>query len=848
MGARRERLRTAALLSLSVPTLAMALQVDRTLAPRHPPPVHREGAMAAAPPLRLKPALRIERVPTPARRPARPFPEPTQALVVSLKVNAVQQDERIAHMTASGAFLLPRAGLDAVLPIPADVALHEIEGEEYVALASLPGARVTFDERTLTLEVVLPARQFPAQRFDLASPPVPVDLAPSPRSGSLTYRLGYAAVEGGSGTVTLAADAAGQWGDWIARNRSFHARSDEETLSMRLETQLIRDDRANMRRLILGDANLPPLSLGSGSGLGGITFAKAYQLSPYFIRQPGVGYSGLVDFPSEVDFYVGNTLVMRQRVGPGPFDIQNFTYYGGQRDVRVVVRDMFGREQSIAYPFYFATQGLAAGLHDYSYQAGWLRRPAVSGNPEYGPFAVAAFHQYGFTDALTLGARAEATRARINAGPDLFYRSERFGVWGLHAAASRDREGGRDGHAVSFSHAFQRGEFTSQVIGQRFSDGYRLLNEADTPRTPLSDLSATVGMASSRYGSVGLNFTRLALREGEALLPGLPVEAGRTVTRAVALTYSRQLAGRFNLTMVLRRRLGEPAGNEVFAGIQYLPGREQSVNLTVNRDVAGARTTALHWSNEVPRGEGLAWLVGVQHQETAEGDSRLFAPRLDWYTRWGTLSAEATRVQSSSGPGSSAYSLALAGSLLAVGGHVMASRPVSDGFAVAEIFPPLEGVRVYENNQEIGRTDARGRILLPNITSYANNFVSIQDKDVPIEYSIEKIGRTFSPALRSGTLVPFAVELVRTVTGSFRYRAAGQRRPLEYHLVVVSAGERTFEMPTGKEGAFYVENLPAGRHRARVEIAGTSCEFVLEVPATESTEIALGDVDTCDVP
>lgn len=843
MAARRRRLRAAAASSLLVPSLAAALQIERELAPREA--LRHAAPPDAATPLFLRPALRIERLaPAPAAAP-RPFGEPTQEVVVSLKVNGVPKDERIARMTAGGAFLLPRAEIESALPLAAGAAVHEIEGEAYVALASLPGVKVSFDERTLTLDVVVPASQFPAQRFDLTAPPVPVDLHSTEPSALVTYRAGYAGTEGGSGTLSLALDAAAQWGDWILRNRSFHARTSEETLSIRQETQLLRDDRANLRRLVVGDASLPGLALGSAAGIAGLTFAKAYILSPYFVRQPRAGYSGIVDFPSQVDFYVGNTLVMRQRVAPGPFDIQNFTYFGGQRDVRVVVRDMFGREQTIAYPFYFASQGLAAGLHDYSYQAGWLRTVGIDGSPDYGRFALAAFHQYGFSDALTLGVRAEATRSRVNGGPDMVYRTERFGLFGLRAAASHDRDERRDGHAVSFSHAFQRNELSTQVIAQRFSEGYRLLGE-ERAATPLSDLTASVGMSSAAYGSVSLAFTRLELREGIDPIEGLP--ASERLTRSVALSYSKHLGRGLNLTAVARKRLGEPGGHEFFAGLQYLPGGDQAANLTVNRDLAGTRTTALQWSNQVPRGEGLAWLVGLQRQQSAEGDARLFAPRLDWYTRWATVSAEATRLEGGAAASATAYSLALSGSLLGVGGHFMASRPVADSFAVAEIVPPIEGVRVYENNQEIGRTDARGRILLPNITSYANNFVSIDDKDVPIEYSIGKVGRTFSPVLRSGTRVPFAVERVRTFTGTFHYRVGGERRPLEYHLVVVSAGERRFEVASAREGAFYVENLPAGRHRAEVELRGRRCEFTLVVPQTPATEIVLGEVDTCDAP
>lgn len=807
-----------------------ALEIDRNL--RDAPVVKAAAVPAPRPsdplPLRLTNAL--------ARTPGvRPYPRATQPLIVALSVNADAKGERLARMTSEAEFLLRREDVEEIGGMPPDAAVFDIEGEAYVELRAIPGMRAKFDEKALNLELTLPPEGFPRQRFDLTTRLAESDIDTPAQSALLNYRLGYAGVRGaGGGNLSLAAEAAVAWRGWLFRNQSFHSHSSADTTSIRLETQAIRDDRENLRRLVVGDNVTPGLVLGSSVPFAGLTLSKAYALSPYLPRQPTVGYRGLAEFPSQVDFYVGNTLVLRQRVAPGPFDIQNFTYYGGQRDVRVVIRDVFGREQSIAYPFYFATRGLAAGLHDYSYQAGWVRAGLGTLSNDYGRFAFSAFHQYGFTDHWTLGLRTEGTARMVNGGGDAFLRTERLGVWALHAAASHDRDRDRAGHAVSFSHSFLRGEISTQVIWQAFSRHYAILSAGVEPRLPRRDFSLNLGYATPALGSLNLGFTRLQLHD-------------EPVAQSVSATYSRPFLARFNLFATLRRQLSEPRGTEVFVGVQYLPRNSQTAHLSASRDLQGVRTSSLQWGNQTPRGEGLGYSVNLQRQEVGDDTTHLVAPRLEWHTRAGTLGAEVTHLAGLSSGSTTGYSLALSGALVMASGRFDVSRPVADSFAIVEIEPPLAGIMVYENSQEVGRTDARGRVLLPNLASYANNFASIKDKDVPIEYSIDKVGKSFSPSFRSGTLVPFRIERLRTFTGRLRYVMGGVTLPLEFHLVVVEAAGRTIELPTGKNGEFYAENLPAGRSRARVQLQGSRCEFTIDVPAVQETFVALGDIMTCHV-
>jgi outer membrane usher protein len=762
------------------------------------------------------------------------FPRATTPLVAAVTVNAVARGDKFVRMSEAREFLLKSEDFLELQPLPAGVPTYEIEDELYVSLADVPGARVSFDEAELAIDVRLPAASFPRQVHDLGSSTLAVDVTQSHASFLLNYRLGYSGTEGQpGGTMSLVTEAALAAGGWLLRNQSSQSRTEHDTTSLRLETQAIRDDRANLRRLTLGDAVTPAVALGSAVPIGGITFAKAYQLAPSYVPQPLLGFRGVADFPSEVDLYVGGVLISRQRVAPGPFELQNFHYNAGRRDVRVVVRDIFGRETSLDYPFYFSTEGLAAGLHDYSYQAGWLREGFGTPDDHYGPAAFSAFHRYGFDDHWTAGLRAEAMAARANAGPDVFYRSDRFGSFAAHAGFSRDRDTARSGHALSFGHSFQAGDFTSELTYQAYSDGYSPLRAGDAPKLPRRDFNVVLGYARPQWGSFNVGYQNLDT-------PDQPL------TRAVAFSWTRPFLERFSVLATVRRLL-DGGGYETFLSLQYRPRADTTVNLAHLRDAKGAQSESVQVSNEQPRGEGWAYSVAAQRDTSDAGSGHSVTPRLEYQGRRGVIAAEVTSLASPGARVANLYSLSWAGALVALDGNVVASRPIVESFAIVKLDPPLEGVRVYANSQEVGRTDARGRILLPEIASYTTSFASINDKDVPIDHSIDRAGKSFSPSYRSGTLVPFAVARIRSVVGTLAYSRGGARMPLEYRLATVLAGDRPVELPTARGGEFYVEGLPAGRLAATVEIDGTPCEFTLDVPASEESIIHLGEVFTCDV-
>lgn len=754
---------------------------------------------------------------------------------VALVVNGVRQGEIFAKITAGGDFLLSVADLEARR-------VRGLEGErvrlgsagEFLRLTTVPGARTAFDERNLVLSVTLPARFFEGREFNLGSQPNPDALRTRDTSAFLNYRLGQYRAKGAASAWSLNTESALRVWEILLRNESAHFRSDGSTRSIRMQSQAIFDDRDNARRLTVGDFTAASGVLGAMLPLGGVAFAKDYRLTPYLVYQPTASYSGAVTQPSEVEVSVGGLPVFRQRLAPGPFSLQNLSYYGGRRNVSVVVRDALGREQTVDFPYYFTDQALAPGLHDYGYYAGWLRRGIGIDSNDYRTLAAAFIHRYGVSDRLTLGLRGEASSGRFNAGPLATLRFERLGMLNAAVSASHEQERGRSDWAGQLAYEFQSGGFNARFGARRYGDDYVLANPLAGLGLVRHDANAGVGYGNSRLGTIDLDFTRIAPRDAAA-------------QRTVGATYSRSLFGRMSLFGTWRRRLEGDAGNEFFVGLFYSPGPDQTVSI-LHTEQASSSTSVAQLGRSVGPGEGLGYRISLESSRGEGPDTWRAAPFVEYASRFGTVSAGLRNEYAGSERLSSTRSLALQGGLTWVGGSFHTSRYIHDSFGLVALSPPLPGIRVYQNNQLIGRTDARGELAIQNLGAFLDNQIAIEDKDVPIAYSIDRTSVVISPPFRSGSLVAFRLERVIAVAGRLVLRSAAAMRPLEYHQASVLVGAREIAFPTGTGGEFYLENAAPGTYRGSVKTAAGTCAFEITVPESPLAVVEIKEPIFCELP
>lgn len=572
----------------------------------------------------------------------------------------------------------------------------------------------------------------------------------------------------------------------------------------------INDRDANVRTMI-GDRLVNSDFLGGSITMGGLSYFRDFALDPYFIRNPGLNYSGAVSTPSTLDVYSNGRLVRRVALPPGQFQLNDLPVPTGSNNTRFVIRDAFGRERELGSQFFYFTSGLLKpGLHDFSYNLGSRRDDLANKSWGYDTPVFLGHHRYGFSDSVTAGLRMEGGWGLVSGGPSFSFLLP-LGEMELASAASNER--GRNGGAAFLGYSY---------IDRRFSLGSSVKVQSEHyATTSLSSKKARSWLESGVYLAFPVtDLTTVNLRYAFADSSQTGLEhrvqwyTGTRLTRI--LTF---LAGTSYDLKGGSRSLGFNAGLNFNLG-------EVGGSLSYQYDDAKGKGT-LDFRKSLPIGPGYGY--GLQASTRGDIDS-LF----QYQTSFGRYEANYNRLDGQQGS-----RLSAAGGLAFIDSSVQFTRPVQDSFALIKV-PGLSGVRGYLNNLEVGTTDSKGQLFVPNLLSYYGNNLGISKKDLPFSYNVDITDKIVSAPYRGGALVEFAAARIQRVLGKTVIESAGKSIiPKHGQLTITGLGQAA-DSPLGNDGEFYFENLKSGRFQAQIETRDSTCDFVLEVPAIDDETIELG--------
>jgi outer membrane usher protein len=724
---------------------------DGAARPPAPPPAPLAGPPAPAPSRPPRPVERTQVVPPtfapgpvePPRRVLRRDPvEPPVTgdgwrewvLAVTLNGQEVSRGSLAAEEPGSGRLALPVAQLRLwrVRVEPAKVLT--LQGEPFLPLDAIPGARVAVDRATLALTLDLPAAAF--ETFELAEGGEPAPPPSSATGAFLDYDLAGTLGEGVQERVDGLIEAGLFVPAGVLTTSALLEDATGHPDLVRLETRLFRDLPERRASLRLGDGLTGGGSFAAPVRFGGLQWATNFATDPSFVTFPLPAIGGLAEQTSVIDVLIDNLKRSTGEVPPGPFSFRNLPVVTGAGEVQLRVTDLLGRERVLTQPYYVSARNLKEGLHEYSYEAGLERRRYGEESFDYGDALVAATHRYGLSDRLTaeLHGEAQLDRQALVAGGTL-----RLGLFGTVTAglgASHDGEEG-GGLMGQLAYEYQAQRWSLGARTRLMSDGWSELGgRGDVERTDQLNLGLDLGAA----GRIGLLLANEERRRSDdrtvaaaswslPIGPGsLFVSAGQTFRPdhdlAVTASYTLPLGERTSLSAEARLR-----------------DERQSARLQARR-TRGASDL------------GLDWRVGAE-----VGDApRSYDARLSWQAEQGAVDLEAESFDDDA-----RLRLGLSGSLALVDGTLKASRRLGQAFGLVDV-PGFPNVRVYLDNREAGRTDADGRLLLPGLRPYEVNRVRLELDDLPLEAAIERPEAAAVPFDRSGVLIGFPVDRRRQAT------------------------------------------------------------------------------------
>jgi outer membrane usher protein len=739
-----------------------------------------------------------------------------QRAFLNFTVNGIACGIVVAIVRPSDVLLQPRDLEKAGLNLD-KVRRITIGKETFVSLAALaPAFAYKFNQRTLAIAVTASASSFNPTSLDLTAG-APKDMVfQSNPAGFLNYSVTTSNFDSLSGFFEggVSLDQLLFYSGLVLDNTSDLIRG---------LTNVTWDDRKDMRRLTLGDIALNAPVLGGGPFIGGLTLQKNFSLDPYFIHFPTQSISGSVTSPSTAYVYRNGVLIRQVRLAPGQFNLSQIPGLSGVSNTQVVIRNAFGGSQVINAPFYAGATLLRPGLSSYQYSVGELRNNVGTTSWEYGPLALSANHDLGLTSWFTPGYRLEATGELISGGPE-FTIGLPFGIAQLALAASADSHQG-SGAAASFFYQYISPGIGADMQFQWMSPHYANLSLPPTLDRPIIQENSSI---SYNYGKLALGLQHIYSRERDAT-------GGDSVLHQILATLFFTLSERLSLSVTLGHALpgNELPANEAFVGLSYYLGNTTTAMVSYTHQQSESSAVG-SLQKGLPYGPGYGYLLQAQG---GSNGSQQQAAMFQYQTNKGYYEGDYYHLgDQDSG------SLTAAGGIIAIGQRVFLTRPVQNGFALVRV-PGVRHVECEWSNQPVGTTDKNGDCLYPNLLPYYGNQIGIDERDIPLNYSVGATQKVVAVPYRGGTVIKFPVHKIHQIIGKLTVIAGSKK-------IIPADGQITLDSkpkevsPIGDGGEFYFEDVPIGTFRALVEYKGGTCSFDLVVPRFEEPLHNMGNI-TC---
>jgi outer membrane usher protein len=744
--------------------------------------------------------------------------------ILTLVINEVRHGESVVLLTSDDAFLiddeLRRAG------VTIDGARTErFRDLTFVSLRSL-GIRFTASEAEMEIRLSVATDLLGTTRIDLGRRRAPEGVVHQDRNSAFLNYAFHGSADLDRADPEARGDAFAEagvrlGGALIASTVTIPT----DSYPVRGPSNVRWDNRDKLRRVTLGDDVATTSGLGGNAFVGGIHIARSFDLDPYLTTAPGLDLRGEVLVPSTAEIYVDGALVKRIELPPGSYDLRNVPATSGAVDTRVVLRDPLGRSQEVASNFYLPSGVLRPGLSDYALSLGFRREDLNIASFSYGEPVALGRYRRGLADRFTAGVHAEASLALASGGAAMTT-SSRLGQLELEVDASVERAHGGVAAALAWAYLGQRSG--GSVAVRTMSSHYATLALDAAADRPLVESQLNASHSFDRRVSSSLQL-RGAVRRDGGWSTSASASASMPVTRRVAVSLTAgvddddvsplRLRGLLSLSFAAAKRTHGDLSHEQ-TGAQY-------------RD-----RLSLH--RGVPRGGGIGYRLAGMLGERATVNGEVEAlSRYGRYQLGYRQSEGGGRVDGS-----------VAGGLATVGGRLFATRVVDGSFVMVRV-PDVEGVRVYLDNKQVGRTDCHGELLIPYALPNYGNRVAIDPADLPPDRPPARTSLLLAPPERGGAVAEFPAPRMRVVRGRVVIDRAGQQVNPAYGEIVIApplgsvdTDSEPLRSDIGADGAFEFAVLSAGTYAASIRWSDGTCQLALDVPESSEPITRLG-VLTC---
>jgi len=608
------------------------------------------------------------------------------------------------------------------------------------------------------------------------------------------------------------------------------------------DLRLVYDRPQQALRFTAGDLNYPVVGYQTMVNLLGLGLTKDYALQPHVPTWRTNQFEFYLERPAEVKVWVNDSLVNTLQLPAGTHDIRNLNSAVGQNDVRLVIEDDAGRRDALQFYFIFDPVLLEKGRQLFSYNAGFRRDPTTS-DYRYDldqPMFTGSFLT-GWTDETTLGAYAQADRARALFGFKALH-SFALGTLQADVAASQSDTAPWDaGARLEFtgdSTARRQGRagIQSQVAVEYLGRNFGSLNPA--PAAP----EATLGVRATLVVPLGRDTTG---RLSGAYNPARRAGAVDTYNASATLTqpWGRHVIG--SVALRHRRTDQRQSETEVLFGLSVNFSRGIATFYAA-KELESDTVTARYDSGRPINGRAPYGFVSAR----VNPDNREYLGGAGYWGDHGLVELAHTRSETDAGPDRSVRdetTVRLQGALVFADTTFALARPVLENFAIVTGQEGLAHVAMKVDPDGRGgsraRSDWLGPAVLGDLNSYRLRDVRVEPVDPPLGATPEKTTFLLAPTYKSGFLLKLGREPQLVALG----RLVDEQGKPRTHLAIEI---RRLDQPDGKpvatftsrDGRFQVPDLKPGRYEIRAAAPERPLGVTVSIPAAPDGLYRLGDV------
>ena len=733
-----------------------------------------------------------------------------QRTFATIVVNGEQRGELIVLVQPDGVYASLSGLRERGLVIPPR--FDGSDAERYVNVNDLaPEITAAFDLNgpTLRLDAASAASLARESAVSLAPAPERMRDALAPKSGYLNYslRAGSAGLSGAQ-ELTLS----------DAHKTFFSAGTFDAHGFHRNLTNFTWTDPLARRRTVVGDVVADSGDLGSALTIAGVSVARASDIDPDGQPHASPVLRATVLTPSKADISINGQLIRTVDVAPGTVDFSNLPGTGGVTDATIVLRDAFGRTQTVSTRYYGASAVMNKGATDYAFAAG-VAREALAAAPPFGNLVALARYRLGLTESTTVGAHAELASGFENAGVSVDH-AGRLGTWEMGLAQSRDRGVSGLAGVLAYS-AGTRNIWVNATVRAATPAYVSIAQRTFTDRTT-SDQRVSLGMRPFR----GTYMSAISYSASRSLL-------GAT-SRILSWQQSVALRGGVSLLVTAGTSATLGRSQRDFSVFLFRSAPRNSSLPTVNASLQSygpAVRSALELERFPAPAGGIGYDVTGYDSGPMVSNGRIAA-------RSPVGNVDVDYGLARGGPLTG--NIAVSGAIAFAGPYAHLSQPISDSFAIVNVAGG-ERVKVLLDNQDAGTTDRNGVLVIANLPSYSAKRIRIERDDGPVNLGLTNADRHLMVASRHGGRAEFFASVVTAVIGTVSVSGIGGTVvPAFGQLSVQSSEKRVVTSELDREGHFYLEDVTAGSHAALIRYGGGECRFTMEIPRTARIETNIG--------